>query len=277
MFLSTLERQPPSNIQFKEAFPPHKSPTRPLLLVPVFGEEYKYSYVLFVQLPFKIGILSLAKRQNLKGWILAVWPMQLASAVSCSFDSWSDPSLKLPRIVGELNRCTCHLALSLPLRLIVFSPLFCGRTYRFQCLGVGHKYLKLFITLASHWSKYSFLLYIYPSLCNYLLACCLLLFSWLERLSSQLLYSAQFSSCWDGSQGPLFFLPCLLHIVCVIQDVNVCLLRQKGNDIGWFGAFLYWKPVLLHGECWQMGEWQKKFLSRKENTMENKLRNIWFF
>lgn len=56
--------QPPSSIQFKEAFPPHKSPTRPLLLVSVFGEEYKYSYVLFVQLPFKIGILSSQKRQN---------------------------------------------------------------------------------------------------------------------------------------------------------------------------------------------------------------------
>lgn len=73
MLLSTLERQPPSNIQFKEAFPPHKSPTQPLLLVPVFGEEYKYSYVLFVQLPFKIGILSSPKRQDRKGQISTLW------------------------------------------------------------------------------------------------------------------------------------------------------------------------------------------------------------
>lgn len=253
MFLSTLERQPPSNIQFKEAFPPHKSHTRPLLLVLVFGEEYKYSYVLFVQLPFKIGVLSSPKRQNPKRQILTMWLMQLASAVSCSFESWNDPSLKLPGIVGELNRCACHLALSLPFRLIVFSPFFCGRTYRFQCLGMGLKYLKLFITLASHWSKYSLLLNIYPSPCNYSLACCLLLFSRLERLSSSLIYSAQFSSYWDGSQGPLFFLPCLLHIVHVAQDVNACLPRQKGNGTDWYGAFLYWKPVLLHGEPW----WQK--------------------
>lgn len=217
MFLSTLERQPPSKMQFKEAFPPHKSPTRPLLLVPMFGEEYKYSCVLFVQLPFKIGILSSPKRENPKGQILTVWLMLLAGAVSCSFHFQSDPSLKLPRIVGELNRCTCHLALSLPFRLIVFSLLFCGRTYRFQCLGMGHKYLKLFIALASHWSKYSLLLYIYPSPCNYLLACCLLLF-WLERSSSPLLYSAQFSGCcWHGSLGPLFFLQCLLYIVHVAQ------------------------------------------------------------
>jgi len=45
----------------KEAFPPHKSPTRPLLLVLVFGEEYKYSYVLFAQLPFKTGIFVLSE------------------------------------------------------------------------------------------------------------------------------------------------------------------------------------------------------------------------
>jgi len=59
-------------------------------------------------------------------------------------------------MVGELNRCTCHLALSLLFRLIVFSPLFCGRTYKFQCLGMGHEYLKLFITLGSHWSSTPF-------------------------------------------------------------------------------------------------------------------------
>lgn len=66
LFLLIL-RAAPIQHQFKEAFPPHKSPTRPLLLVPLFGEEYKYSYVLFVQLPFKIGILSSQKRQNPKG------------------------------------------------------------------------------------------------------------------------------------------------------------------------------------------------------------------
>lgn len=74
--------------------------------------------------------------------------MQQGPAVCCSFGSWSDPCLKLPRIVGELNTSSCHLALSLPFRLIVFAPLFHGRTERFQCLGMGHNYLKLFIALA---------------------------------------------------------------------------------------------------------------------------------
>lgn len=101
MFLSPLERRPPSNIQFKEAFPPHKSPTRPLLLVPVFGEEYKYSYVLFVQLPFKIGILSSPKRQNPKGQTPRVG-LQLAS--SWSLDSQSAPSLKPPRYRGRIKQ-----------------------------------------------------------------------------------------------------------------------------------------------------------------------------
>lgn len=76
--------------------------------------------------------------------------MQQGPAASCSFGSWSDPCLKLLRIVGELNTSSCHLALSLPFRLIVFAPLFCGRAERFPCLGMGHNYLKLFIALPRH-------------------------------------------------------------------------------------------------------------------------------
>lgn len=82
--------------------------------------------------------------------------MQQGPAVSCSFGSWTDPCLKLPRIVGELNTSSCHLALSLPFRLMVFAPLFCGRTESFQCLGMGHNYLKLFIALARHCCKLFF-------------------------------------------------------------------------------------------------------------------------
>lgn len=113
--------------------------------------------------------------------------MQQGPAVCCSFGSWNDPCLKLPRIVGELNTSSCHLALSLPFRLIVFAPLFHGRTERFQCLRMGHNYLKLFIALARHCSKRS-LPYTYPSPCAAFLAHCLLLFPWL-RSSSSLLFT----------------------------------------------------------------------------------------
>lgn len=129
--------------------------------------------------------------------------MQQGPAVSCSFGSWTEPCLKLPRIVGELNTSSCHLALSLPFRLMIFAPLFCGRTESFQCLGMGHNYLKLFIALARHCCKL-FLLYIHPSPGAALLAQCLLLIPWLRSLSSLLLYSAQFSSCGDDSRGSLF-------------------------------------------------------------------------
>lgn len=150
--------------------------------------------------------------------------MQQGPAVCCSFGSWSDPCLKLPRIVGELNTSSCHLALSLPFRLIVFAPLFRGRTERFQCLGMGHNYLKLFIALARHCSKRS-LPYTYPSPCDAFLARCLLLFPWLRSLSSLLLYSAQFSSYGDDSLRYLSFVP-HLRVVHVAQGVSACLKME---------------------------------------------------
>lgn len=151
--------------------------------------------------------------------------MQQGPAASCSFGSWSDPCLKLLRIVGELNTSSCHLALSLPFRLIVFAPLFCGRAERFPCLGMGHNYLKLFIALPRHCSKCS-LLPIHPSPCAALLARCLLLFPWLRSLSSLLLYSAQFYSCGDESWGSLFFVSHLC-VVRVAQRVSACLRRER--------------------------------------------------
>lgn len=209
--------QPPPTSQFKEAFPPHKSPTSPLLLVLVFGEEYKYSYVLFVQLPFKMGILSSHKRQNPNGEIQTVWWMQQGPAASCSCGSWSDPCLKLPRVVGELNTASCHLALSLPFRLIVFAPLFWGRAERFPCLGMAHNYLKLFIALPRHCSECSHF-HVHPSPCAALLAR-LLLFPWLRSLSSLLLYSAQFLLWRISFLCPtLVCCPCSTRSECLSQE-----------------------------------------------------------
>lgn len=138
MFLSTLERQPPSNIQFKAAFPPHKSPTRPLLLVLVFGEEYKYSYVLFVQLPFKIGVMAKeaeSKRAN------PVW-LQLTSAVSWSSEPRSDPGLKLPRVVGELNSCTLPSGFELTFWLDCFFTPLLGENTEVSVSGNGSQIFK---------------------------------------------------------------------------------------------------------------------------------------
>lgn len=173
--------------------------------------------------PLKLEFCPL-RRGRIQTGKSKLWRMQQGPAVSCSFGSWSDPSLKLPRIVGELNTSSCHLALSLPFRLIVFAPLFCGRTERFQCLGMGHNYLKLFIALARHCSKRS--LYIHPSPWAASL-CCLLLFPWLRSLSALLLYSAPFSSYGEDSQGSLFFVPhlCVVHVA---QGVSA-FLKRKGE------------------------------------------------
>lgn len=151
--------------------------------------------------------------------------MQQGRAASRSFGSWSGPCLELPRIGAQLNTSSCHLALSLPFRLMGFAPLFCGRTERFPCLGMSHNYLKLFIALARHCSKHS-LLYIHPSPCAALLAHCLLLFPWLRSLSSLLLYSAQFSCCGDDSWRSLFFVPrlCVVHGA---QGVSAGLRRER--------------------------------------------------
>lgn len=139
--------------------------------------------------PFKLEFCPLRR-----GRIQTVWWMQQGPAVSCSFGSWSDPCLKLPRTVGELSTASCHLALSLPFGS---APLFCGRAERFQCLEMGHNYLKLFIALAGHCSKHS--LSIHPSLWAAFWHI-LLLFPWLSLCA--LLCSAPFSSCGDPLKDP---------------------------------------------------------------------------
>lgn len=164
MLLSTLERQPHLTSSSKKHSHLINHPLDPCCLCWCLERNINIPMSCLRSCPSKLEFfLSFPKRKNRKEPIPTLWLTQCCPfvALSCGVSqAWNFLGM-----VGELNRCTCCLALSFTIQVwLLFHPSSVGRT--FQCLGVGRKYLNLFTALATHCSKRSLLFYIYPVPCK---------------------------------------------------------------------------------------------------------------
>lgn len=127
------QRQPspnshPPSIQFREIFPPHKSPISPLPLVPALGGAKIFHCHVYPAVAFRRGILSSPNRWKRKIVRLA-WRTDAASW--SLHGSWSELGLKLALHSGLIKQMLEPSGRELTSGLMVFSPLFSVSSLRF--------------------------------------------------------------------------------------------------------------------------------------------------